>query len=296
MIFISMKNMLMKLKEKLLIYKFKILMKKTIYLIVSSALALSCSSDDSGSSTPTDNNPTPESYERTATPSDTTVAVDETFTVDVSSDDALKFVLYSYDNFATEGSNYFGDTPVNNVQLKFSYAELGTKTLYIKAINMDNEVSTIKTVPITIVRGNALKITGIEVVSFYQMGTSWDPEYSSTDPNRLADVFMGFGKKEISNPFTGTLSNTAWFQTDVRTNEVNLTWDLSNLNHYVQPDKTVITEVADYDDGSNVELLMPFPVGYTIDFSPYIATKPTTMTFSYPSYELEFILTVEWAD
>ncbi len=268
---------------------------KKIFLILSSTLVLSCSSDDSSSTatTPTNNTPTPESYEITVTPSGTTVAVDETFTVDVSSDDALKFVMYSYDNFASQNSEYFGDT--NDVQLQFSYAELGTKTLYIKAMNMDNEVSTIKTVSVTVVRGNALKITGIEVVSFYGMGTSWDSEYPDTDPNRLADVAVGFAKKEITNPFTGFSANRPWFVSDINYNEQSLTWDFSADSYYVQPNKTVLMEVVD-DDGGVVEALMPIPVGYTIDFTPYLDTKPTSMTFSYPSYELEFIMTVEWAD
>lgn len=224
-------------------------------------------------------------------PSTINVTVDEPFTITVNANEKIEFLGASLDNFTTGGlANYgFGSSTV----LHFNFDSLGQKMILIKAFNSQNDVSQ-KQVVVNVTRGNAIKITGMKVVSFYNINQTWDPEYASTDPNRLADIFFGFTKSKISNSFKNEYSLQRWFVSSVKENQGDLTWDLTNNALYCKSDNTLRVGFGD-QDGSLAQDLLNGPPDYReISFANYLVSKPNTITYSFPEINLQFILTVEW--
>lgn len=255
---------------------------KRLIFILSALLAISCGSEDSPA------------FTINATPSSSSVVVDEEFTITITSDDAMTGILYSYDNFVTEHNLYssFG----NSRTLKFNLDDLGTKTIYFKA-KAGNIYSSVKAVPITVSRGNAVKITGLQVLSFNGINTTWDPEFPTSDPNHLADVFFGFNKSTLDSPFENGYFFRNWYIASTKQNQGDLTWSFTSENLYIQPERTIRFGLADQDTPPLGQDLMMGPPDYRdFNFSAYTTTKPNTITFSYPEINLEFIVTVEWAN
>lgn len=90
-------------------------------------------------------------------PSKTTVAIDEPFTVTITSNERMKWMAVTKDGSDPvdfSGSN-FGTSKV----LYFNFDTVGTKTIKIKVKN-EKEEETTKIVVVTVTRGNAIKITG----------------------------------------------------------------------------------------------------------------------------------------
>ncbi len=261
-------------------------MKKAI-LLLSSLLLFCCSSEVQ--------NTTQNSFKINAVPSSTVVNVDQEFTITLSSTENMTGILYSFDNFSTERGLYssFGTTKT----LKFNLDKLGINTIYLKAVNASNISSEIKVIPITVIRGNAIKILGLQVVSFNGINTSWDPEFPVSDPNHLADVFFGFNKASINSPFADGYNYRNWYTSTVKQNQGDLTWSFATENLYIQPERTVRMGLVDQDTPPLGQDLMNGPPDYRdFNFSSYSSTKPTTITFTYPEINLEFVLTIEWSN
>lgn len=225
-------------------------------------------------------------------PSKTTVTIDEPFTVTVTSNETMKWMAVTKD-----GSDPVDFSDLNfgtSKELYFNFDTVGTKTIKIKVKN-EKEEETTKTVVVTVTRGNAIKITGLQVKSFYKINTAWDPEYAATDSNRLADVSFGLVKQQQSNPFSSDyFNNSPWCRSTVKENQGDLTWDLSSLNLFINPNASLRFGLADIDGQLGQDLLNGPPDYKTISFSSYLATKPGTITYSFPEINLEFIVSVQW--
>ncbi len=266
-------------------------MKNSRYLLglIIGLLVLSCSSDDSKEN----NNPIPTAFTINAVASSTTVNVDQEFTVTITSDENMTGILYSYDNFVTEAGLFTGFGTSRT--LKFNLDKVGSNTIYFKATKEGNVYSSVKSVPITVNRGNAVKVTGMQVISFSGINTTWDPDYPTTNPNHLADVYFGFNKSTLNSPFEDGYSFRKWYTSSVKQNQGDLTWNFATENLYIQPEKTIRMGLADEDNPPLGQDLMVGPPDYRdFNFSAYTTTKPNTITFSYPEINLEFIVTVEW--
>lgn len=261
-------------------------MKKAI-LVLSSLLLFCCSTEKQ--------NTTQNSFIINTVASKTMVNIDEEFTITLSSNENITGILYSYDNFVTESARYsnFGTSKA----LKFNFDRLGLNTIYLKAVNESNILSETKVIPITVTRGDAIKIKGLQVVSFYGINTSWDPEFPTTNPNHLADLQFGFSKIKIGNPFDYNYNSVIWYNSTVIENQGNMTWNCSNANLYLKPNATLKFGLADIDNGiAGADLLNGPPDYREISFSNYLVTKPTTITYTFPEINLEFIVTLEWAN
>jgi hypothetical protein len=262
-------------------------MKKTLSLIVLLFLIISCSSE----SNENENN---NSFSINLTPSATSIVVDQAFTITVSATEEIKELWISTDNFATGGyaQRQFGTSYV----LHFNFDTLGQKTISVRARNQNNVVSE-KQVVISVSRGNALKINGVQVISFYGINTTYDSEFPATNPNHLADLRFGFSKIKLGNPLDNIYSPAYWYLSSIIENQGTMTWDCSNANLYLNPNATLKFGMADIDNGiAGADLLNGSPDYREISFSNYLITKPTTITYTFPEINLEFKLFVEWAN
>lgn len=262
-------------------------MKKLIFLFLV-LLSISCGPDSS------EDNSSNNSFSINLTPSTTNVVVDQAFTITVGANEEIKELWVSTDNFATGGyaQRQFGSSYI----LNFNFDTLGQKTISVRAKNQNNVVSE-KQLIISVSRGNALKINGVQVISFYGINTTYDPEYGATDPNRLADLRFGLSKNKLGNPLDNIYSPAYWYLSSVIENQGNMTWDCSNDNLYLNPNAPLKFGLVDIDNGiAGADLLNGPPDYREISFSNYLVTKPTTITYTFPEINLEFKVFVEWAN
>lgn len=260
--------------------------KKIFLLVTLTILMINCSSDNSENNSST--------FEINLSPSATSVVIDQAFTITVNANEEIKEMWVSTDNFATGGYSLrsFG----NNYTLNFNFDTLGSKTIAVRAKNQNNVVSE-KQVIIAVTRGNAIKINGLQVVSFNGINTTFDPEYPTTNPNHLADLRFGFSKIKLGNPLDNNYSSVLWYLSSVIENQGLMTWDCSSANLYLNPNASLKFGLADIDNGiAGADLLNGPPDYREINFSNYLVTKPTTITYSFPEINLEFKLFVEWAN
>jgi len=262
-------------------------MKNTILLIVLSFLLANCSSEHNSTASQS-------TFNIQLTPSTTIVVVDQAFTITVSANEEIKELWVSTDNFATGGyaQRQFG----TSYTLNFNFDTLGQKTISVRAKNQNNVVSE-KQVVITVTRGNALKINGVQVISFYGINTTYDPEFPATNPNHLADLRFGLSKIKLGNPLDNIYSPAYWYLSSIIENQGNMTWDCSNDNLYLNPNASLKFGLADIDNGiAGADLLNGPPDYREISFTNYLVTKPTTITYTFPEINLEFKVFVEWAN
>ncbi|WP_395057907.1 hypothetical protein [Flavobacterium sp.] len=262
-------------------------MKKIIFLLP--LLFCMCTKSDESVAPPIEPKST---FAITATPSSANVAVDENFTITVAANETIKGLGASLDNFAT-GGQMFTDFGTSRV---LYFNTLGAKTIAIKATSASGAVF-IKNVNINVTRGNALKITGMQITAFDNMNNTWDPEFGPTDPNRLADVLFNFNTSQIYTYFETQMTKRRWYLSTVKQNQGDLTWDLTNANLYINPNREITFSLGDEDTPPVGQNLIPnLPDYRIISFANYLTTKPTTITYSFPDANLSFIMTVEWAN
>lgn len=261
-------------------------MKNQILLILA-ILLTACSSSDDGT------DPNNNSNFSISLAANSQVGVDEIIAINITGNENIITLQGSLDNFETiifnsSQSEGYG----TNTTLYFNFDVLGNKSMSIKAINNNGDES-IQTVDIFVIRGNAIKITGVQVLSFFNISGTWDPEFPEDDINRLADVFFSLRKPTVGR-FNGDLVFTNWFLSEVKENQGDLTWDLSAEDLFINPQRSLLLGLAD-DDGTFVaDLLMGPPSERELTFSEHIATQPNTITLSVAEIELEVVFTVEW--
>ena len=260
-------------------------MKSSIYYLFLFFVLLGCSSSE-------ENTITPKVMNVTTVASKTSVTVDEIFSVAVSSDAVIKSI-----GVTTDGSDPLNFTSSNfgtSTTLYFSFDTLGTKTIKVKVQNEKDE-TVVKTIVINVERGTAVKITGLQVKSFYNKDKTWDPEFAATDNNRLADVFFGIGKLKVKDPFSSSPSLMgAWYRSATKENQGDLTWDLAAANLYVNPSSNLYFSLVDQDGQVGQDLLLGSPDYRTFSFSSFAANKTKTITYTFADINLEFTFTVEW--
>ena len=242
-------------------------------------------------SSPDNNEGKASTFSMTLAPASTTVSIDEPFTVAVTSSETMKWIAVTADG--SDPVNFSGSDFGTSKVLYFNFDTLGSRTINIKVKNEKNEV-VLKTIAVTVTRGNAVKITALQLKSFHNINTTWDPEFSATDINRLPDVYFGFSKSRLSNFGSDAYTTNLWYRSLVKENQGDLIWDLTSANLYLNPSKVLLFGLTDKDGDLGQDLLMGPPDYKSIGFSSYQASKPNTITYSFPEINLEFIVTVEW--
>jgi len=258
-------------------------MKNLLYLLT--LFLFACGSSD-------DSSEAESNFSIELTPSDgNEVAIDQIFSIEVNANEDLKYIWPSFDNFTSSGYGSSSGTPHT---LYYALDDLGEKTISVRAKNEKEEVSE-KQIVVNVVRGQAIKITGLQLISFQNIHGTFDPEYAETDPNRLADLAFAFSKHQIGNGMTPDYGIRLWYRSAILENQGNLTWDISPENLYMKPDQHLYFSLGEVDGELEAANLLGGSVPYKeLSFAAYLATKPSSISYSFPEIGLEFTLFIEW--
>lgn len=227
-----------------------------------------------------------------------TINIGQITILTATTSESINSINFSLDGGATFNGEYstnFGNT----AKLYLDFDTIGTKNIVFRVKNSDGDIVD-SPVTINVERGNAIQLKSLKLNSFFDMGKTWDAEYSDTNINRLADVFFVFLKPPL-NVFTGTrsgipTSSWLWYKSEIKMNESNLIWDLQNEDLYIN-----IEELRPYiafadDDGGGLvgDLMLGPPFERVIPFSDYIITKPPSILIEETNINLEYELDIDW--
>lgn len=220
----------------------------------------------------------------------TNVSIDEIVPITITANKAIIEVEYSLDNFVTSVSQFtdFG----NSTSVYLNTGTLGNKQISIKIKDVENNIAT-KSITITVEKGNAIQLKSLLVNSFYNINQSWDPEFSNTDPNRLADVIFILLKPQIGI-FSGQKSQQMWFKSSIKQNQGDLNWNLVSENLYVNPNTVLKFSLADDDGAFSQDLMLGPPFERDIDLNYFGASKPDPINFKDSAINLDVDLRVVW--
>ncbi|WP_347216950.1 PKD domain-containing protein [Chryseobacterium sp.] len=176
-----------------------------------------------------------------------------------------------------DGSTYHGDGSLEAVYHDYNTA--GNYTVKATLLLADGK-SVEKTVKVTITNTNILKINKITIISIpkkennlrlvYNNGVSywenfkgaWDESksYNTTDPDRLADIFLEISKVftavDKTNPHNLLVSRLDHLlTTDVRINQTNLEFDLTGKNIFMGYETLQSLSILLKDSDANNSLL-----------------------------------------
>tara|TARA_R110002096_G_scaffold436089_1_gene667228 strand:- start:6792 stop:7598 length:807 start_codon:yes stop_codon:yes gene_type:complete len=266
--------------------------KLTYFLLV---LCFTCSSLD-------DNNDNNVSTFITVTQDLSVVNIDQIISITVTSNETINSIDYSLDGGTTFIGEVSNSTFGNNVKLYLDFDTVGTKNIVFRVKNNEGAIVD-KAISVNVERGNAIQIQNLKLNSFYDMGNTWDAEFSDTNPNRLADVYFVILKPPL-NIFNGTrgtipAGSWLWFRSQTRDNESNLNWDLQNEDLYINIEQLTPYIAFIDDDGDPVlaglgDLMLGPPFERVIPIADYINTKPNTIVAEEPNINLEYELTLDW--
>jgi hypothetical protein len=201
------------------------------------------------------------------------------------------------DNFTTSKtvSKSLGDSFGTSLTLYVNTANIGVITYSIRVADAnDNQKTATSTLSFTVEKGNAVHIQEVLVNDFYDKDTTWDTEFSSTDPNRLADVFFALSKPHIGL-FSGQKIKVLWYKSAVKENQGDLNWNLSQENLYVNPNALIHFGLADdYGGGIGQDLLLGPPFEKDINLSQYSNAQPSNVTLEDSSINLDVDFGLNW--
>jgi len=223
--------------------------------------------------------------------------IDYVLEAEVTTSNPIKEIEVTDDNNTSYFSRSSGEPNGlgTTVKLYFSYTTLGPRKLDFLVTDIYDQVVPFSET-ITVTRGNAVRVLSAEVISFYKKDETWDPEFSETDVNRLADVGIALQKSKLNDRFGGTdYTNYRWYTSESRLNQSNLFFDLKSEELYIDLNKEIRVGLGD-DDGGNIgEPLFPdFPDYRILDLKDYNLTRPTEIILKDDTVNLEVKFIVEW--
>ncbi|MGB0199059.1 MAG: hypothetical protein ACPF80_03375 [Flavobacteriaceae bacterium] len=226
----------------------------------------------------------------------TNVSIDEVATFEVKTNRPFDRITISRDNFTTSTTvtKSQGDSFGTTLTLYVDTANFGNITYSIRVFDASNNQQTAtSTLSFTVQIGNAVRVNQVLINNFYDKDNTWDSEYTSTDPNRLADVFFSFSKPHI-DLFTGQKFKALWYTSVVKENQGDLTWNLSQENLYINPNALIHFGLADDDGGLGQDLLLGPPFEKELNLSQYSSTQPSSIAIEDNSISLDVDFAVEW--
>lgn len=252
---------------------------------------ISCSSEADPDQPPKDE------LDLTIESSSNSYEIDKLVSFVVKSDQNIKEVCISIDNWESRYCQISSDATGLGLAktVIMSFDKLGTQTVNVKIENYTGQKKE-TSFQIEIVRGTAVKINRITINSFKDIDGSWDPEYESDNINRLADLKFAFRKNYITTTFDEMeYASKVWYISEVLMNQGNLTWDLNSLELYIDPNLNLRFGLGD-DDGGGIaqDLLLGPPFDLDIGLKDHILEKPTTITLQQSDIDLEVVFEIEW--
>lgn len=230
--------------------------------------------------------------------------IDQPISFTVNTNENITEINTSTNNWVSShgATSFMGTNQGKSIKVFQSFSEIGQKTIYV-AVKNEKMQKVEKSFQVEIIKGGAVKIKSIKLLSFKNINGSWDKEYPSDNINRLADLAFALEKRYIMSSFNEieysfeywryneTLENQGIFSETLE-NQGNLTWDLNNKNLYIDPYSDFIFHLLDIDkNNASEDLLNDLNNGY-LNFIEYIQSKPSTITLKKGDLEIQFDL--EW--
>jgi hypothetical protein len=266
-------------------------MGKKILLIWVLTLCFSCSPDSAIEQLPE----VEENFSVNLTPSVTEVTVDMPFEVKVQSNEAIYEITRIFENGSQSITAAMPGTSLDeqNLNLHFQFGYLGNEEVKLEFTSISGKRTT-KTLNFNVARGNAVKVIGFRVNSFYNMNGNWDEEYAEDDPNRLADIIFSFNKLKNIHFSKATVDMRLWYLSPIYPNLQQLEWDLSQKELYISERSTIEFGIGD-DDGNGVgQDLARSSQELIIRLKDYRDTKPTEINLSNEEYGYNVSFQLEW--
>lgn len=258
---------------------------RLIFSLFSLLFLFSCSTEGGSSA----------SYTFDAVVNTSNIVVDKPFSITVTSDQNIMGISYSFDNFETGLAKFPGGGFGTSKELHFKFLTIGEKTIYIKITKAGNIESETKAITVNVGKGDSVRITGLTITSFDGINTVWDPEFSASNPNSLADVCFCFNKVGQLNAFDEGGYIQQFYLTSIKENQGDLTWSFLTENLYIDPAGYFIFSIYDQDESNLIQLLDNSVNVPHIYMQQYASTKPDSITLSFPeSNSVEFTLNLEW--
>ena len=265
-----------------------------LFFLVLLLFNVSCSTDSNNNDND-DDNIIVDTLETEIVISGNQFEIDKPISFNVVSNQNLNEVSISYNNWESSFGLLAGDESGLGLSKTVftSFDTLGTKTIYVRTRNLENEVDEL-TFQIEITRGSSVKINRVNIISFSNINGIWDPELSGDD--ELADLKFAFTKNVITSSFDSMeYSIKTWYLSEVLMNQGNLTWDLNNEELYIDPNLTFAFGLGD-DDGGGIgqDLLLgpPFEIPYYLQ--EVINEEPSSITLINEDIDLEVQFELEW--
>lgn len=224
------------------------------------------------------------------------IEVDGILEVALNSNELMQSLEVSSDNFQTS-ITHFDDLGDNTLRY-FSFNNLGNQTIYFKAKN-NAGVEVVETVTVNVVRGDAVKLESIELNSFFNMGSTWDDEFPTSNPNHLADVSFGLLKPPV-DMLTGNRSTTPstswlWYTATTHQNESSFNWNLQSDELYINVNELNVFIGFFDDDGEFAQdIMLGPPFERVIPISDYIDSQPNSIIVDVPEINLNFTVGIDW--
>jgi len=241
------------------------------------------SSDDSDQS----------SFQVTVTQDLTTTVIDEVVTLTATASDTISSISFSLDGGETFPSEFGSSSITDTANLYVDFDALGENTVIFR---VKSRTGVIVDTPVSIMveRGDAVKLESVQLNSFFNINETWDNEFSSGDPNRLADVFFVFLKPSL-NPYTGERTSRLWYTSTIDENQGDLQWNLTPDELYIDPGLQLRIAFADADgEGLVDDLMLGPPFDRLINLGILVDTQPNSITLEDSGIDLEYTVGLDW--
>tara|TARA_R100000935_G_C2800896_1_gene150415 strand:+ start:67 stop:870 length:804 start_codon:yes stop_codon:yes gene_type:complete len=266
-------------------------MSKKILIIWVLTLCFSCSPDSADEQLPE----IEKKFDVNLTPSVTEITVDLPFEVKVQANEAIYEITRIFENGSQSITAGMPGTPLDEhkLNLHFQFGNLGKEEVKLEFTSVSGEKTT-KILNFDVTRGNAVKLIGFRINSFYNMNGSWDEEYTGEDPNRLADIIFSLNKLKNFHFSNATVDMRLWYLSPIYPNLQQLEWDLSQQELYISDRSTIEFGIGD-DDGNGIgQDLARNSQELIIRLNDYRNTKPTEINLSNEEYGYDVSFILEW--
>jgi len=179
------------------------------------------------------------------------------------------------------------------LKLNLHYVTLGKQETTFEFVSISGKKA-YKTFNFEVVRGNAVKVMGFQINSFYNINGTWDAEFAENDPNRMADIIFSF-QKLITTHFSDSKQDLRnWYLSPVYPNQQQLEWDLSKEELYISDISWIEIGIGD-DDGNGIgeDLTRSFR-GLKFWLREYRDAKPAEINLSDEESGIDVSLLLEW--
>lgn len=258
-------------------------------------LLISCSSDSSEDVTVPE---TPEnSFELSLDLERSVFGIDERIVINASSDETLGAGCIESNFFRPDGSvsrKCIYDNLGKGFQVNFSFQTVGTKTFVIEAQTPDGKVSKeerqIEVDSIT----NTVRISRVTLNSYPNKGMAFDPGFSDTDPERLADLYFQINKRyvgiSVSNDVPSYM-NIDLPISEIHENESSFEWNFEGNELLFSVDNILHFKLFDLDE--NPSTSEHFTDWFLI-FEDYTSEKPSQITVDNYGGSVEVTFDLVW--